>query len=181
MPRAAPKPLDASKLMDYAVRTLSGRAQSLGELRQKLQRRAADKTDVDATLSKLKELGYLNDQQFAEAFAASRLRNDLHGRLRVLRDLRQRRVAPKLAEQAVEQTFKDTDEPALIQTWLARKYRNQALPAYLSDPHHLAQVFRRLRYAGFSASAAIRTLRQYSSQAEELEDSPDLNPDVTFE
>ena len=38
--------------------------------------------------------------------------------MRVLRDLRERRVAPTLADEAVEQAFKDTDEMEQIQAFL---------------------------------------------------------------
>jgi regulatory protein len=168
MPRA-PKLLDAGKLLDYALRTLSGRAHSLGQLREKLRRRAENSTDIDGVILKLKEMGYLNDRQFAESFASSRLNNAGLGRMRVLRDLRQQRVAPKLAEQVVQQTFENTDETQLIEAYLERKYRGKNLPQLLADPKNLASIFRRLRYAGFSAGNAIRVLKRYSQMADELE------------
>jgi regulatory protein len=173
----APKRLDSGKLLDYALRVLSGRAHSLGELRQKLQRRAENAADIDQVMLKLKESGYLNDRRFAEGFANSRLANDGMGRMRVLRDLRQKRVAPKLAEQVVEQTFRETDETQLVEAWLQRKYRGKPLPALLSDPKKLATVFRRLRYAGFSASVAINVLKRYAKEAEELEAIDSTEPD----
>src|SRR5947199_10422260 len=101
MAMGKPKRLEQEQLMDYAVRLLSGAAHSSGEIRERLRRRAAQGKDVDAVLSRLKDLGYLNDRRFAETWAASRLENEGHGRARVLRDLRQRHVAPKLAEDAV--------------------------------------------------------------------------------
>ena len=69
----------------------------------------AKREDVDAVLAKLKESGYLNDRHFAENYAAARLQNQGLGKMRVLRDLRQRRVAPKLAEQVTEQTYQQTE------------------------------------------------------------------------
>lgn len=166
-----PKPLDSAKLLDYALRALSGRPHTLGELREKLRRRAERAEDIDAVMAKLKATGYLNDRRFAESFAASRLANDGLGRMRVLRDLLQRRVAPKLAEQVVEQTFRETNETQLIESWLDRKYRGKPLKGLLADEKTLAAVFRRLRYAGFSGSNSIRVLRRYAKRADELEDS----------
>jgi regulatory protein len=124
---------------------------------------------VDAVLAKLKDLGYLNDRRFAENYAAARLENQGLGKMRVLRDLRQRRVAPQLAEQVTEQTFEKTDETALIEKFLERKYRGKQLRTFLKEEKNLAGAFRRLRYAGFSAGASIRVLKRYASQAEELE------------
>jgi regulatory protein len=136
-----------------------------------LRRRAASPGDVDAVLLRLKEAGYVNDLQFAEGFAAGRLENAGLGKMRVLRDLRQRRVAPKLAEQVVEATFRNTDEAALIDEFLKRKYRGKQLPQFLSDEKNLAGAYRRLRYAGFSSGASIGALKRYASRADELEDA----------
>ncbi len=89
--------------------------------------------------------------------------------MRVLRELRQKRVAPKLAEQVTEQTFQDTNETDLIEAFLKRKYRGKQLGPFLAEEKNLAAAFRRLRYAGFSAGTAIRVLKRYASRAEELE------------
>jgi len=164
-----PKKLDREHLTNYAVRALGGRAHSAGELRDKLSRRADRPEDIDAVLAKLREFGYLNDQRFAENFASARLENQGFGKMRVLRELRQRRVAPKLAEQVTEKAFEDTNETDLIQAFLRRKYRGKDLGPFLAEEKNLASAFRRLRYAGFSSGASIRVLKQYASQAEELE------------
>src|SRR5207249_1808266 len=90
--------LDGERLWAYALRILGGRAHSIGELREKLRRRAMRAEDVDDVLARLKQAGYLDDRRFAEAFAAARLSGEKFGRTRVLQDLRQRRVSPGLAE-----------------------------------------------------------------------------------
>src|SRR5215218_10175713 len=93
-----PKKLDAEGLWAYSLKLLGGRAQSVGEVRQKLMRRAENEPDVDLTLAKLREYGYLNDTRFAESYATWRKDNEGFGKMRVLRDLQQRRVAPKVAD-----------------------------------------------------------------------------------
>jgi len=163
------KLLDQEQLTNYAVRALGRRAHSVGELREKLGRTAASNGDVDVVLVKLREFGYLNDQQFAENFASARLENQGFGKMRVLRELRQKRVAPKLAEQVTEQAFQDTNETDLIEAFLERKYRGKQLGPFLAEEKNLASAFRRLRYAGFSSGASIRVLKRYASRAEELE------------
>jgi regulatory protein len=164
-----PKRLDAEGLLNYALRALGSRAQSSGELRQKLGRRAEHLEDIDGVLAKLREAGYLNDRRYAEGYASARLENEGHGRTRVLRDLRQRRVAPKLAEQAVERAFAETDESGLIDAYLRRKFRGKNLPVWLSEEKNLASAFRRLRYAGFSSGNSIRALKRYAARADDLE------------
>ena len=163
------KLLDAEALLNYALRLLGGRAHSMGELREKMRQRAERAESVDGVIAKLKEAGYLDDRKFAENYAAARLENQGFGKMRVVRDLRQRRVAPQLAEKVAEQTFHSTDEIELIEAFLKRKFRGKQLGPFLKDPKNLAAAFRRLRYAGFSPGASIRVLKRYSSQAEELD------------
>src|SRR5918993_2178138 len=130
----APKKLDSQGLWAYSLKLLGGRAQSVGEVRQKLTRRAEKESDVELTLAKLREYGYLNDSRFAESFATLRKDNEGFGRMRVLRDLRQRRVSPALADSAVQQVFAETDETEQVEAYLARKFRNVNLSEALQDP-----------------------------------------------
>jgi regulatory protein len=169
MAKRTPQPLDRDKLLNVALRALGGRAHSSGELREKLRRRAQSEADVDAVLAKLKESGYLNDRRFAENYAAGRLEGQGLGKMRVLRDLRQRGVAPALAEQVTEQTYRETDEAGLIEEFLRRKYRGKQLSTFLSEEKNLAAAFRRLRYAGFSAGQSIRVLKRFANQPEVLD------------
>jgi regulatory protein len=157
--------------MNAALRALGMRGHSAGELRDKLRRRGSQE-DVDAVMASLNEAGYLDDRQFAENYAATRLENHL-GKMRVIRDLRQRRVAPNLAQQVTEETYRDTDESALIDEFLQRKYRGKQLGTFLADEKNLASAFRRLRYAGFSAGASISVLKRYASTAESLDSQDD--------
>lgn len=175
MPVRGPKKLEFEKLLDYGLQQLGARAHSTGELRVKLQRRAAHTGDADEVLRRLKEAGYLDDRSFADSYAAVRLQSAGLGRQRVLRDLRERRVAPAVAEAAVNRTFAETDEIALIQAYLERKYRGKALAAYLAEEKNLAAAYRRLRYAGFSAGNSLRVLKQYAERAEELEGAEDAS------
>jgi len=42
-------------------------------LKSKLRLKAANLADIDATIARLKEIGYLNDARFAESYAANRV------------------------------------------------------------------------------------------------------------
>jgi regulatory protein len=141
------------------------------EVRRKLVAKALDPDDVEGAMAKLREYGYLDDSKFAEHYASMRKENQGLGKGRVVRDLRQRRVAPALAEKAVATAFEGSDEVQMIEQYLARKFRSVNLREYLRDPKHLASAFRRLQYAGFGSSASIKVLRRYADRAEELEDS----------
>jgi regulatory protein len=169
-PAKCKKPLDREGLMAYSARVLSARAQTLAELRDKLQRRAAQPADVDYVLARLKQMGYLNDERFAEGFASWRKDQEGLGKTRVLRDLMARRVAPTVAKKAAETAFQGTDEIAMIEQFLARKYRGKNLRELLAEQKHLASAYRKLRMAGFSSGNSIKVLKRHAAEAEKLED-----------
>jgi regulatory protein len=154
---------------------LAARAQSLSELRTRLRRKAARAEDVEDVIAYLKESGYVDDKRFAGAFAEWRKENQGLGKARVVRDLMARRVAPAVAQAAVEAAYKNADETQLIEDFLARKYRGKDLRTLLTEPKHLASAYRKLRTAGFSSGASIRILKRYAAQAEQLEDAPEEN------
>lgn len=164
------RPLDLDGLWNYAARALAARAQTSSELREKLQRRAARRQDVDQVIRRLKDSGLLNDQRFAESFARWRRENQGFGKARVLRDLMARRVAPSLARETAEAAYRQVDEVALIGQFLERKFRGRDLAALLAEEKNLASAYRKLRGAGFSAGNSIRVLKHYAAQAEQLED-----------
>ncbi len=163
--------------MNRALILLAGRALSINELREKLRRRAAEPSDIDDVLVKLKDAGYLNDSKLAEAFATARIENRSFGKMRVLRDLRGRRVAPAVAEKAVAEAFRDVDETALIERFLERKYRGKDLGILLKDERELASAYRKLRGAGFGTSNAIKVLKRHAAKAELLEETPEEEDD----
>jgi len=169
-PRKKPAPLDRAGLMAYAAKILSVRSQTIAELREKLKRRAAQADDVDEVLGRLKEMGYLNDERFAESFASWKRDQEGLGKTRVLRDLMARRVAPAVAKQAAQVAFQKIDEIAMIEKFLERKYRGKDLGTLLGEQKHLASAYRKLRLAGFSSGNAIRVLKRHAAEAETLEE-----------
>lgn len=165
-----PKPLDREGLMAYSARILSSRAQTISELRVKLKKRAAHAEDVDDVLGRLKELGYLNDERFAERFVDWHKDQEGLGKARVMRDLMARRVAPAVAKEAAESAYQKADEVAMIEKFLERKYRGKDLGTLLKEEKHLASAWRKLRLAGFSSGNAIRVLKRHAAEAERLEE-----------
>jgi regulatory protein len=169
MDERKPRRLDGEGLWNYALRALGARAHSTGELREKLGRRAANPGDVDETLRRLKDSGYLDDRRFAEGFAAARLSNERFGRVRVLQDLRGRRVAPALAEKTVGEVYRDVDESALIEEWVRRKYRLASREGLFQEDKDMASAYRRLLRAGFRTGEIVRVLKRFARNPELLD------------
>ena len=167
-----PKLLDENALFDFAVRALGGRAHSISELKMKLKRRAEDAAAIDPVLSKLKQYGYLNDRKFADSFTASRKEGRGFGSERVLRELHGKQVPRIVAEQSVKEAYEASDELAMADQLLQKKFRGKVLAEFLAEPKNLQAAFRRLRYSGYSSAITIRVLKRYTSRAEEI-DEPD--------
>ncbi len=179
MKERIPKRLDATALWQYALKVLGGRAHSSGELRQKLRLRAISAEDVDDVLARMKELGYLDDRKYAEGFAAARLSGEKFGRARVIQDLRQRRVAPALAETTVSKVYEHVDESAMIEDWIRRKYRLTNRETLFQEDKDMAAAYRRLVRAGFRGGEIIRVLKRFARNPELLDslELPEVAPE----
>ena len=101
------------------------------------------------------------------------MQNEGFGRVRILNDLRVKRVSPAIAEAAVEKTFAGTDEAELIEKFLQRKYRSKNLPEFLKEQKNLSSAYRRLRLAGFSSGNSLAVLKRYARQVEEWPEAED--------
>jgi len=154
--------LDSAALWEYALRVLAGRAHSAGELREKLRGKAERAADVDPTIARLKDYGYLNDRKFAESFAAARLENEGLGKTRVLADLSRRRVAPAVAQQTVGKVYEDVNEQVLAEDFVRRKFRMASRESLFQDDKQMASAYRRLVRAGFRSATAIAVLKKFA-------------------
>ncbi|HVW85874.1 MAG TPA: regulatory protein RecX [Bryobacteraceae bacterium] len=165
--------LASEELYNYAVRYLSQRSASSEELKGKLRPRAATPADVDAAIARLKDVGYLDDRKFAESFASGRVENLGFGRMRVLTDLRARRVSGKLAEKAVERAFEGKAEAELIDAFIERRLPSLRNRERIEGDRELARAYRRLRRAGFTSGAVLAALRRLAAHPESIEDPGD--------
>ncbi|MES1262376.1 MAG: regulatory protein RecX, partial [Acidobacteriota bacterium] len=158
--RKPPPQLEGEALFEYAVKYLGLRACSSEELKGKLRVKAARLSEIDAVIARLKDIGYLNDARFAESYAANRVENEGFGRMRVLSDLRGRRVSPKLADQAVEQAFEGKGEGEMIDAFIERRMPSIWGKGQIDDDRELARAYRRLRRAGFTSGGILTALKR---------------------
>lgn len=165
-----PRKLAAEELFEYAVKSLGARAYSTGDLKAKLRMRAASPGDADAAIERLREIGYLDDRRFAEGYAAARVENEGFGRMRVLQDLRARRIAGETAERAVEQALGDKTEEEQIDAFIARRMASTFAGGPIEDERKLAAAYRKLRRAGFTSGAILKALKRVAARPEEIEE-----------
>ncbi len=165
--------LAPEELFEYAVQCLGRRSFASEELKAKLKTRAARAADADGAIARLKEIGYLNDERFAESFALNRAENDGFGKMRVLSDLRARKVAPKVAEQAVAQVFEERNEADQIEAYIDRRMPSLRAQGKIEDERELMKAWRRLRRAGFSSGGSLTALKRLAARPDSIEEPPE--------
>jgi regulatory protein len=165
--------LAAEELFEYAVKSLGARASSTGDLHTKLRSRAAHLPDVDATIARLRDIGYLDDRRFAENYAAARVENRGFGRMRVLHDLRNHRISGRLADLATEKALDGKAESDLIDAYIERRISSLTAGPHKADEKKLAAAYSRLRRAGFSATPILDALKRIAARPELLEELPE--------
>ena len=79
------------------------------------------------------------------------MENEGFGRMRILSDLRARRIAGNLAEEAAARALAGHSEAELIDAYIERRIPSLTRPNPIENEQKLASAYRRLRRAGFSA------------------------------
>lgn len=148
---------------------LARRPYSIAELRQALARKSPDREKVSEAITRLRQLGYLDDKKFAEQYASSLARNRSFGRHRIRRELKSKLVDYRVIDPALRRTFEETDERQLLERVLSKKLRTLRLPL---TPSQLSSLCHSLMRRGFSADdimKAVRSRPELKPVAEEVD------------
>lgn len=156
------------KTLARAFNLLSAKPRSVAELRERLLEKAwADEGTVTRVIARLQELGYLNDEQYAEQYANSRLATKPLGRSRLRRDLQRKKLSSTVINQALEEVFTEHDEGALIDQAIAKRTRLRGNPTSREEAKKLMDHLLRL---GFRYDLVIRKVREIGKLSEEIEE-----------
>lgn len=88
---------------DYAIFLLSLKLQSEGQIAEKLGKKAYPKEDIEAAILRLKELGYLNDNQFAQNYFDNLKKYKSFGYFGIKRKLMEKKIPSKLIEKTLRE------------------------------------------------------------------------------
>ena len=91
--------------------------------------------------------------------------------MRILSDLRARRIPPRLADIAVARAFEGKDEAELIQAFIERRLPSIAAGNGIEDERTLASAYRKLRRAGFSSPGILSALKRCTSRPNLLQEA----------
>jgi regulatory protein len=153
-PRSVPEDKGLKRAKNTAYRYLTIRPRSRVEVERKLQEREFPPDIISSVIDHLIKLGYLNDEQFARQWAASRVRSRGLGRRRLEQELRSKGVSRDTIKETLGTLFEDGSEVEV-----ARKEADKKLRTLI----RFETVVRRRRLAGFLerkgfSSEIIRTI-----------------------
>ena len=114
---------DSKSARQWALRALGRRMHTAYEIRAALSRRGFADDVIGSVVDELARQGYIDDLQFAQVWVTSRSVHQLHGRLRLQRDLRQKGVPDDIAESVLRDSLPDEDEVALAIKAAEKKLR----------------------------------------------------------
>ena len=144
--------------MSRALNVLGYRARSARELRERLLRAGYLGETVDEVISRLEELGYLNDEEFARELARSEARK--YGPRRIYGDLRRAGIEEEAAREVVEEEFDGRSEHEAAREAAQRRYNTVE-----GSDAQVRRVYGFLMRRGYSASICAEVAREYRREA----------------
>jgi regulatory protein len=174
---------DVAEVLEAAARYLEARPRSVAEVRRRLTSAGYRPPLVEASIARLGELGYLDDDAFARAWVESRDRARPRGELALRRELRLRGVDESLVRAILDDRRREAqdaagdDEPpvdadrAAADRLLERHARSLAR---VPDPRMRRQrAYALLARNGFDPSTAAEASRAILETADPDADEPD--------
>jgi regulatory protein len=146
---AGERALALSRALNY----LGYRARSEREVRDRLRRYGYGEETTDGAIRRLKELGYLDDGDFARLVAKEKAPR--YGPRRVSAELRRSGVDAELARGAVQEEFTGRSELEDARSAAARRYNRGGSDA------EARRVYAYLTRRGYSAEVCAEVAREY--------------------
>lgn len=117
------------KTMNRAVKLLAAKPRSIGELRERLLEKLwTDEKTVDAVIEKLKEYKYLDDEQYANNLAVSKLMQKPQGKYKLRQSMSRKKLDKETMQTAIEAAFEKLPEEQLIEQAIEKRLRLKGQP-----------------------------------------------------
>lgn len=154
----------SKRVMREAIKLLASRSRSESQLRERLLAKGwASAEVVEECLARLKELGYINDREFAENYASSRVKAKPVGRSRLAREMSGKKLPPEAIDEALDNVFDERTEEALIDRAIQKRIRMHGRPV---DRAGANRLFAHLARLGFEYDLILRKLRALKTSDE---------------
>ena len=144
--------------MGRALNLLGYRARSEAEVRERLGRYGYAGGTIEVVVVRLREFGYLDDEEFARLKAREKARR--YGPRRVSVELRKSGVGEELAREGVEEEFAGRSEVGEARSAAARRYTG------LGSDAEARRVYGFLVRRGYSAEVCAQVAREFREPPE---------------
>jgi regulatory protein len=145
---------------ETAFRFLSYRSRSVLEVKRKLQEKDFSPHTITATLSRLTELGYLNDQEFAVTVARSSLKNKQWGPIRIYDALLKKGIAKDIIDHTLAELTREFDINQVARLAFESKFALK--PHQLKEEKTRKKVVSYLKRKGFSWNTIYRIIKSFA-------------------
>lgn len=142
--------------MSRALNLLGYRARSEREVRRRLARHGHSGSVTNEVVERLRELGYLDDEEFARVMAREKARK--YGPRRVSAELVKGGVDREVAGEVVEEEFAERSELEDARLAAARRYNDGA---GAGDDTEARRVYGFLARRGYSVEVCAEVAREY--------------------
>jgi len=147
------------RTFERAIKLLAAKPRSVAELRERLLRgKGTGEEVVETVIARLREYGYLNDEQFALSYASFKVKQKPVGRRRLERDLKLKKVTNAVANEALELVYAETSEEQLIDQAIAKRLRIRGRPKSRAEAKSLFDHLLRRGFAFELVSDKVRSL-----------------------
>lgn len=141
----------SQKVYEKAVKLLTVRMHTVGEMHQKLKAKGFKDSDIRPVLRRLEEQKFLDDLKFAEIFVDNLKRYKDFGYYGIKAKLLQRKIPSDMAEQALQEFLTGEDEFSIANRVVGKLKR--------LDRKSWEEVARSLKAKGFRGEILGRVLR----------------------
>lgn len=155
------------RTMNRAVKLLAAKPRSVGEIRERLlEKMWTNDAIVDGVIEKLKEYGYLNDEQYAGDLALSKLRQKPQGKRRLQYSLSRKKLDRETLDTAIDQAFEKIPEADLIEAAIEKRLRLKGRPETREDKKKFYEHLLRL---GFDHDLIRQKMSDLGNRVDETE------------
>lgn len=151
-----PGPSPRKTPMDTALRYLASRARTVREMELHLDSKQYGEFEVQQTVDRLLELGYLDDVKYAEDFIQTRLNTKPVSRYKLQEQLLGHALPKQLVEEALASIDDETEWAHALQ--VAQKYLPQIPEGTAYEREQ--RLAKRLHGRGFSGEMSLKAARE---------------------
>lgn len=115
------KKLRLRKAKDFALRLLSFRMRSIGEIKKRLHEKGYNNEEIKVVVNRMIDLNYLDDKKFGKAFVRAKVKNKKIGPLALSSELLPYFLPKELVDELIQEVYEEFKPYDLIEFHLNKR------------------------------------------------------------